>query len=340
MPLPQSQTFYTDNNSAWTDVTTSTRMLASMVLSVQQALCGTILNTNAPGSSFWTIDYSCDGTTAGTAGDGVNRWTDATKVIRASGAVAHSWMVLKHTTLGVWLLIQYNGTNDYNWKLFLAKNAFTGGSTTVAPTSTSGTQCEVVTFWSSSDVTAAAGKISKTVDASGYWHLLLGKTGVGKVGLSVGFQPVAEPVSGDTWPFVLWCDWGSTTNPPLMSSQNNWRNASTRAMISRNNTATTSCAMAPLDLCHSTSAGTSFLTLVSDVDHADGKHIDYPVYLGIVQGATTYSHKGLLKDFRWTAWTASSTHLSQNTMAENSSGTPTHLLVGSTWVPWNTQPTW
>lgn len=341
MPLSQSKTYYSDNGAAWSDITTSTRMLASMLLSIQQAICGTILNTNAPGSSYWTVDYSCDGTTAGTAGDGVNRWTDATKVIRASGAVAHSWTVLKHTTLGYWLLIDYSSTTDYQAKFLIAKSAFTGGSTTAAPTSTTSAQAENTAFWSSADTAAAAGKTSKTVDAAGRFVILLGKTGASKPLCAIGLVALSGGYSSDQMADVFFLDSGSTTNPPCHANQNAWRASSTRAMISRNYNNTVAVACVPLALCHNTSSGSDFLgATMNGPDQQDGKYIDYPIRVAVVQSASHYGDKGLMLDWSWAPYGSASSTLTPNQMAEDSGGTPTHLLVGSCWVPWNSQPSW
>jgi hypothetical protein len=341
MPLPLSKTYYSDNNAAWAALDTSANMFKAMIHSIKEAIVGNILNTNAPAGTKWTVYYSCDGTTAGTANDGVDRLTTYANWVRASGAVAHSWIVLKSpVALGpLYLLIQYNGAADYNWKIYLSTAAFSGGSTTVAPTSTVSAQCEVTTFWNSSDTGAAAGKTSKTVDANGGFQLLLGKTGVGKAGVSVGLRTLTGYVSGDAVPVVLWVDVGTSTNPPLMAGQNNWRNPSTRAMT-RNSLNTVACGASPLAPGYSNSAGSSFTDLLNGVDQADGKFIDFEVPVGIVQGSTTYSFKGILPDFRWAPYSSSSSTLAQNQMAEQPDGTPTHLLVGSTWCPWMSQPTW
>lgn len=339
MALAQTKTYYTDVNSAWTDVSTSTRMLASMLLAIQQALCNTILTTSMPAGGTWTVDSSCDGTTAGTAADGVNRWTDATKVIRANGAVAHSWMVLKHATLGYWLLIDYNGAADYNVKMWLGKAAFTGGTTTAAPTVATSVQTGTTTFWSSADTTAAAGKISKTVDATGRFTLLWGKTGSAKATGAMGLTQCVGGYASDTTPDVLWLDSGTTTNPPCHANQNSWRVTSSPAMVSRNwnNTVAVNCS--PLAFSANNSAGTDFLGgSMNGPDAQDGKYIDYPIRVAVTTAAN-FADKGVMQDWSWAPYGSTSSTLAQNTMAEVA-GTPTHILIGSCWIPWNTQPSW
>jgi hypothetical protein len=340
MALAQTKTYTNDNNSAWTNTTTASLMFASMLLAIQQALCNTILTTSMPAGATWTVDSSCDGTTAGTSADGVNRWTDSTKVIRSSGAVAHSWMVLKHATLGYWLLIDYSGSADYNVKLWLGKAAFTGGTTTAAPTSTASAQTGTTAFWTSSDVVAAAGKISKCVDATGRFTLLWGKTGAGKAISAMGLTQCVGGYSGDTTPDVLWLDAGTTTNPPCHANQNSWRTTTTQAMVSRNwnNTAAVICS--PLAYCGNNASGTDFIAgTMNGPDAQDGKYIDYPIRVGVFT-ASNIADKGVLQDWSWAPYGSSSSTLAQNTMAENSGGTPTHILIGSCWIPWNTQPTW
>ena len=102
---------------------------------------GTASSVARATNSVWTVRYSCDGTTAGSAGDGVDRWTSTftpSKLVRASNGVAHSWMVLRNAASGLEACIDISGTVDGSGLLSFARvsNPFTSGSTTTRPTAT------------------------------------------------------------------------------------------------------------------------------------------------------------------------------------------------------------
>lgn len=113
---------------------------ADLLFQIKDALTGF-------GSAPWTVAYSCDGTTAGTAGDGVDRWaSNADVVVSTALTTAHSWMVLKQTGAGagnVQILLNASPTSGGNSSyglIFIAAislNAgFTGGTKTSRPTAT------------------------------------------------------------------------------------------------------------------------------------------------------------------------------------------------------------
>lgn len=120
--------------TSWTPTT------ADLLFQIKDALVGF-------GSSPWVVDYSCDGATAGSAGDGVDRWaSNADVVVSTALTTAHSWMVLKQTGAGagnVQILLNASassgGTLTYGINLMtvVSWNAgFTGGTTTSRPTAT------------------------------------------------------------------------------------------------------------------------------------------------------------------------------------------------------------
>lgn len=88
-------------------------------------------------TSPWTERYSCDGTTAGTAGDGVNRWSVDANLVWGTGA--HSWQVIRQTGLATnaELCIDLNSAGSGTITLVYSQSAgFTGGTTTARPTAT------------------------------------------------------------------------------------------------------------------------------------------------------------------------------------------------------------
>jgi len=115
-----------------------TATTADLLFQIKDALTGF-------GSSPWTVAYSCDGTTAGTAGDGVDRWaSNADVVVSNALTTAHSWMVLKQTGAGagdVQILLNASPTSGGNlayglvFMLTISFGAgFTGGTKTSRPT--------------------------------------------------------------------------------------------------------------------------------------------------------------------------------------------------------------
>ena len=88
----------------------------------------------------WTVRYLCDSVTAGTAGDGVDRWSADTKLVWANAGTAHSWIVLRQTGIGTTyeLLISCEGTSVSGSLLTILTSisGFSGGSTTARPTAT------------------------------------------------------------------------------------------------------------------------------------------------------------------------------------------------------------
>jgi hypothetical protein len=87
----------------------------------------------------WTLEYSCDGTTAGDAGDHVDRWTTPANCVFGTGGAARSWAVFSNTIAGrqYWLCLHCSNataTGQYVDNV-VATAAFAGGSTTARPTS-------------------------------------------------------------------------------------------------------------------------------------------------------------------------------------------------------------
>jgi hypothetical protein len=110
-----------------------------------------------PGGAItaWAVEYSCDGSTAGSAGDNVDRWTDAnTDLIFNTSGNAHSWMVLSQSGLGIEVcidLVQNSNSNDgAEMTVVVSAGAgFTGGSTTARPTATDELGLRDATQWGS-----------------------------------------------------------------------------------------------------------------------------------------------------------------------------------------------
>ncbi len=104
--------------------------LPQMMLKTKQIMTGW--------ASFpWTVVGSSDGVAASM--DGTDRWIDTGDLIWASGASAHSWIVLKQVGIAsnFQLVVDLNsGAQDIATTYFSPSSGFTGGSITARPTAT------------------------------------------------------------------------------------------------------------------------------------------------------------------------------------------------------------
>lgn len=91
-------------------------------------------------SNPWTVRYSCDSVTAGTAGDGVDRWIDVGDLVHNTSGNAHSWIVLAQSGLGgLQIVLDYDsgaGGEELVSIIISLSSGFTGGTTTARPTAT------------------------------------------------------------------------------------------------------------------------------------------------------------------------------------------------------------
>jgi hypothetical protein len=91
----------------------------------------------------WTVDYSCDSLTAGTPGDGIDRWIVFTDLDWAENdaSSARSWIVI-NMSAGRQLLIECRGSGGSTTKhrklrvMVSPGGLFTGGTTITRPTAT------------------------------------------------------------------------------------------------------------------------------------------------------------------------------------------------------------
>lgn len=173
------------------NVTTDNKAL---ILAVKNGMLGF-------GSTPWTMRFSCNSVTAGTAGDGVDRWTTTANLVAAAAGIAHSWAVLRQAGTGanVEICIDLNNTTISNTALVFSFGAgFTGGSTTARPTATD----EIVlalTSW-------------PTVSGNNRWHLIQSTDGaLTRLFVSQGGTPlvnwiidaVANGVTGWATPILM-----------------------------------------------------------------------------------------------------------------------------------------
>lgn len=255
------------------------------------------LSQGASGGA-WSIYYSCDGTTAGSAGDNVDRWTDtftAASIVYASGAVAHSWMVLKSPagmTGGPWyLIIDYNGASNTTANFIFCKAAPTGGSTTARPTST------VEIAYSPSQVvqsSLSSMHFHSNLATDGSFMFLTSTDGGARFNFVLMAMPLSNPKSGDAFPLFSACDWNASGTGCMQAS--NWTNSSNTIIKMRdflNGSAVTGCIVQPAYAVGNTlvlGAGE-----LATTDASDGNVDDFPAYI-YVPTATFKSLRGRLAD--------------------------------------------
>ena len=83
-----------------------------------------------------TVRYSCDSVTAGTVGDGVNRWAAISNLVWNTEGSAHSWIVLRFADGSqLMLACQAAAASGTNLAIYYSPSVgFTGGTTTTRPT--------------------------------------------------------------------------------------------------------------------------------------------------------------------------------------------------------------
>lgn len=236
----------------------------------------------------WSVYYSCDGTTAGTAGDNVDRWGssfNAAKIVQATAGSAHSWMVL-YKTIGsyTWyIILDCDRASTPFIDFVFCKTAPTGGSTTARPTST--------------DEFGHTNLQMSMNTAGQYAHGLLTTDGscfvimpsVQGTGLKYPWmvQAHAEAKTEDLYPLVSWL--GTTNGFRRYELQYNGSCWAARKFDG--STTLTIGAGAPCGL-------TTWLMEYIVADGLSGKFPDFPMYLfGAVAGS--YTKKGRLYDIRW-----------------------------------------
>lgn len=212
--MANEKTWYSWSDYVVPDVTSTANIAKSLLWCFVQALLGNITGPNAgpagaiPSGARWTTYYSSDGTTAGTANDGVDRWTSsftASKIVRASSG-AHSWFVLKSpAALGpYYLTVDYLSSADSSVILVLSKAAPTGGTTSLRPTATDETAFSASQFVSGSWTSTLPGKCHFTTDADGNFWWFPSRNGTSLVDLAWGVQKLTDlRITGDAFPVIL-----------------------------------------------------------------------------------------------------------------------------------------
>lgn len=216
--MPLSRTWYTRYNAPVADNSTSLLLAKSIIFAFKsclrgQASSGSLGDTDggvlaAPSSSYWTCEGSSDGATAGM--DGTDRWTasfDATKIVRGTAGVAHSWIVLKSpttiTTGPYYMMISWDTGSDQSLTVQFAKSPFTGGTATANPTAPANAASVMSSFTFAEAVTQPH-RFHYTVDADGNFFFLTSKNTSGIFNWCIiGCALVDYETSTDTHVFFM-----------------------------------------------------------------------------------------------------------------------------------------
>lgn len=130
------------------------------------------------GTLPWVVRYSCNGTTAGSVNDLVDRWNSETDIVFATGSSAKSWIVLRNAD-GFELLIECRSGGSNGRSLFVAFSAsahFTGGTTTTRPSATDETI--LLDGLSAAQSAWGQGTNAASTDRSYAWHMLHSTNGL------------------------------------------------------------------------------------------------------------------------------------------------------------------
>ncbi len=171
----------------------------------QEALYLNVKNTmkNFP-ISPWVVDHSCDSVTAGTAGDGIDRWTDITDIVESSSG-DHSWIVLTQTGMdGLQICIDFNTNDNFDsWSIIVSSTGdFSGGTTSARPTS-------------SDDIVCADSDKSGLIDVETYVYGMMSDDGSctriffsssQTIGGYLFIETVKDPIDGWETPYVIFID--------------------------------------------------------------------------------------------------------------------------------------
>lgn len=205
MPLPsllKTWQFDTNNTIVATGavLTTNRRLLRA----IKDALLA------VPSAS---VRYSCDSVTAGSAGDGVDRWDSDTDLVW-SGAGARSWFVIRLAGVlaGYEVLIHLGIliASGHQMQVFVSPSAgFSGGTTTTRPTAADEAQL-------------LSGTWANSADTSYVWHALASSDGscvrifvcdAGNVTGYISLCTATNAVSGWTLPSCSAWTYNSTSAP-------------------------------------------------------------------------------------------------------------------------------
>lgn len=198
---------------------------------VKDLLLGSGIWLGATGSAVtptgaWACRYSCDGTTAGAAGDGVDRLTTDAKVVWAAVGVAHSWIVLRQTGLvpGQNVEICIDCTNGTTTNLTITVSpsvGFSGGTTLNRPTAADEYTALSSTVWGAGGANLT-GTVHAMISADGAATRIF----ITRVNQLQGLWLIESPTDAvDNWVGPIFTYFASSTSGITVSTLSNTANA-------------------------------------------------------------------------------------------------------------------
>ncbi len=285
----------------------------------------------ATGAGVWAPYYSCDSVTAGTAGDGVNRWGggtfDATKIVGNTAGNAHSWFTLFHATLGIYLTVDCNTVANSTIGIAVSKAAPTGGTTTARPTATD------EWTYTAQQITEAANNAHKyngILSTTGDFWIVGTKTTSGLFSYLGGVTLLGNTRSADSCKLVSYFAYNAA-GVVTQSSGDLYNNTITTAcnMRGRNNINTLVANPMALQMTINAGATNAFSNMITLVNANDGTWDTLPIYVANgTLNASQAAFRGTIVDVN-----VAPTTLTDGSMSP-SSAPFTDVVVGIWTLPW------
>jgi hypothetical protein len=325
MPTTFEKTWQTALNVTPSDNATVLGLSRSYLWFVKAFLKGEVGGATA---GLWTCVGSSDSVTAGM--DGTDRWGatyDGTKIVRASGAVAHSWIVLKSpnfTAGGIaavpfYMILQYNGTLDYQAIFIFSKAAPTGGSITARPTATD-EWVHTAAQGQINDNTAAAYTFDGWLATDGNFALGAAKTTTGMMYVAQMFHVLSNANANDLYPACSFVAYSATQPGGWNQTSQIWRG--------RTFNGASAFAAGTMAWAKNQSDPTGMAQANGDV--TINKYLRLPTWM-FVTDAGLQSFRGRFADLV----IAAPSGIGVQGLVEPTSGAPVSTILGFLWFPVN-----
>lgn len=336
--MPLSRTWYTDMNLSFPNVTTGTLQSKSYLWCIKSLLMqdAAAVGTHGPdgapiAGSAWTCVGSSDSVTAGL--DAVDRWGspfDGTKIVRATAGTAHSWIVLQSpAAMGpVYWCLDWSTTSDVSMTFVWSRTAFTGGSITARPTSSTEWVNSNVNFCTSNTTAARA---SRVTDANGNFYIFSHLNGTGLFENMLGFQTLIETQVGELAPTVSLYSFisggrGTPSGPDFNAASGSLRG---RTWNDVGDMGVNGCLIVPYTGGQNPNTNANYR-----VNSATGFWDTMPVYVAD-NNVASWAIRGRLPDV---SWTFGNTTILPVGSVNPSAGNIQQVLCGNMFVPFSVAP--
>lgn len=324
MPTAFEKTWQTSLNVTPSDNTTVLGLARSYLWFAKAFLKG---ETGGATQGLWACVGSSDSATAGM--DGVDRWGatyDGTKIVRASGAVAHSWIVLKSpsfTAGGIvnvpfYMTIDFSSTVDSQTIFVFSKALPVGGTVTARPTATD-EWAHTAAQGQVNDNTTGAFKFSGWLATDGNFALGAAKTTTGIMQVGQTFHVLSNANANDLYPACSFVSYvASGIGAFVVGQLIHGRSADGTVAFASGNQAYPRGVSDPINMA------------VATADVTIGKSLRLPTWLYVADGAAQ-SVRGRFADLVVAAPSAAG----NQGYVEPATGAPVSTILGNLWFPCN-----